>query len=201
MTHADEDLIRAAVAGDADALSRLLARDGPAIERSLDISPIWRAVLEPADVMQVTYLEAFLRIADFDATRGNSFAAWLRRIAENNLKDAIRGLERQKQPQPRDRVRPPHYEDSLLGLYDLLGATSATPSRHVQRQEMCAELEQAIAALPERYADVIRLYDLEGLAIDEVAARTGRSPGAVHMLRARAHDRLRQHFGSVSGPW
>ena len=45
---------------------------------------------------------------------------------------------------------------------------------------------------------MIRLYDLEGRPIAEVAAEMGRSSGAVHMLRARAHDRLRELLGPES---
>jgi RNA polymerase sigma-70 factor (ECF subfamily) len=198
MAYEEEQLLRAAVGGDVDALSTLLARHGPDVERSLRINPVWRAALETADVMQVTYLEAFLRIATFDPARGTPFGAWLRRIAENNLRDAIRGLERQKQPQPRDRVYPARSEDSLIGLYNLLGADSSTPSREVRRDEAVRRLEAAIAGLPERYRQVIRLYDLEERSIEEVANRTGRSPGAVHMMRARAHDRLREQLGAAS---
>jgi RNA polymerase sigma-70 factor (ECF subfamily) len=194
----ERTLVRAAVSGDGDALSALLVRHGPAVERSLQISPVWRAVLEPADVMQVTYLEAFLQIRRFDPNRGARFDAWLRRIAENNLRDALRGLERQKQPQPANRVRPSRLEDSLVGLYNLLGADSATPSRRMRDAETCERLEQAIRSLPERYQQVVRLYDLECLSIEEVATRTGRSAGAVHMLRARAHDRLRSGLEPTS---
>lgn len=198
MTLDDAALIHAAVSGDADALSTLLGRHGPAIERSLQISTVWRSALEPADVMQVTYLEAFLQIRRFDPSRGTPFDAWLRRIAENNLRDAVRGLERQKQPQPADRVRPSRLEDSLVGLYNLLGADSATPSRQLRQAETCERLEGAIGSLPERYQQVVRLYDLQCLSIEDVARQTGRSAGAVHMLRARAHDRLRIQLGSES---
>ncbi len=49
-----------------------------------------------------------------------------------------------------------------------------------------------LAKLPPDYATVIRLYDLQGKPIAEVAADLGRSEGAVYMLRARTHDRLRE---------
>ncbi len=198
MDASEEQLVRGAVAGDSAALSELLRRHGPAVERALRIEQTWQSVLEPADVMQVTYLEAFLRIQHFDLNGGASFATWLRHVAENNLKDAIRGLTRQKRPQPQQRVRPPTYEDSMVGLYDLLGATHTTPSRQVGRMEACKLLESAMASLPEDYGLVIRLYDIEGQPIAEVAKSLGRSAGAVHMLRARAHDRLRDALGSSS---
>lgn len=190
--------IAAAVGGDADALTSLLHHFGPAVERTLQINPVWQPVLEKSDVMQVTYLEAFLRISSFDPNRADSFEAWLRRIAQNNLRDAIRGLERQKQPQPRNRVRPANHQDSMVGLYEMLEAQSGTPSRQVRRDEACQVLESAIRLLPDRYGEVVRRYDLEAQSIQEVAEALDRSPGAIHMLRARAHERLRQHMGSSS---
>jgi RNA polymerase sigma-70 factor (ECF subfamily) len=190
--------VRKAVGGDTDALTDLLRAFAPAVERFLRIDRPWRSLLETSDVMQVTYLEAFLQIGGFDAERGDSFEAWLRRIAENNLRDAVRGLQRQKRPQPRDRVTPSG-SDSVTGLFDLLGVTTTTPSRQAVRSEMDRHLSAALEALPSDYAQAIRLYDLEGFAINDVAAQMGRSPGAVHMLRARAHDWLRERLGAEFG--
>lgn len=194
----DSAQIRKAVAGDAEALSALLREHGPAVERALRVDPLWQSSLEAADVMQVTYLEAFFQISSFNVDGDATFATWLRRIAENNLKDAIRGLNRQKRPPARNRINVPNHADSMIGLFDLLGVVSATPSRQVGRQELVSLLEDAIAALPEDYARVIRMYDIEGSPIAEVAAAMGRSTGAVHMLRARAHDQLREKLGASS---
>lgn len=191
--------VRAAVAGDVDAMTELLHEHAPAVERSLSIGREWRSVLEPGDVMQVTYLEAFVQITRFDPQRAEPFRSWLQRIAENNLRDAIRGLQRQKRPQPANRVSLPVGGDSALDLIAQLGITTTTPSRHVVGDERITRLNAALDALPEDYGQVVRLYDLQGLPIADVARRMGRSPGAVHMLRARAHDRLREVLGSESG--
>ena len=193
-----EALVRKAVAGDEEALGRLLERHGPAVERGLSIAREWRSVLEPADVMQVTYFEAFLQVSRYDPDRSEPFQAWLRRIAENNLRDAIRGLQRQKRPQPSDRIELPSDGDSSSELFELLGITTTTPSRFAARDERSGLLNAALKSLPEDYGQVVRLYDLEALPITEVAKRMGRSAGAVHMLRARAHDRLREVLGSKS---
>lgn len=199
VTETTAELVRRAVAGDENALAGLLRMHGPAVERSLQIGEVYRSMIDTADVMQVTYLEAFLQIDRYDLTKGDQFEAWLRQIAQNNLRDAIRGLERQKQPPPRNRINPANRDESLVDLYDLLGhGTSATPSRDLRRNEVCGFLHRAIDALPERYGQVVRLYDIEGRSIAEVAQAVGKSPGAVHMLRARAHDRLRADIGNSS---
>jgi RNA polymerase sigma-70 factor (ECF subfamily) len=186
-----EDLVALAVQGDVDALSELLARHGPHVEQTLRIGKVWQAFIDPGDVMQVTYLEAFLQIGQFRPDKAPSFEAWLRRIAENNLRDAIRGLERQKQPPPTQRVsmgRPG--DESFVGLFDFLVAHSSTPSRTMGREEIRQIIQEAVQRLPEDYGKVVRMYDLESLPIDDVALALKRSPGAVHMMRARAHDRL-----------
>jgi RNA polymerase sigma factor (sigma-70 family) len=83
-------------------------------------------------------------------------------------------------------------------MLEMLGATSATPSRAAALNESRTLLESAIARLPADYAMVVQLYDLEGNSIAEVAVAMKRSAGAVHMLRARAHDSLRELLGRES---
>jgi RNA polymerase sigma-70 factor (ECF subfamily) len=194
----ETELVKQAVAGDVEATSALLEYHGAAIESALRISRTWQGVLEPSDVMQVTFLEAFLRIGTFDPDRPEPFGIWLKRIAENNLRDAIRGLERNKRPHPRNRVTAPGSTDSMMELCDYLGATSTTPSRIAHRDEARHLLASAIEALPDDYRDAVRMYDLDGHAIEEVAGRMNRSTGAVHMLRSRGHDRLREKLRSAS---
>lgn len=191
--------IPAAANGDADAMTELLAEHGPEVESSLSIAREWRSMLEPADVMQVTYLEAFLEMKRYDAERAPPLRAWLQRIAENNLRDAIRGLQRRKRPQPSNRVEAPAGADSTWELYTHLGVTTTTPSRYATARERLDHLDAALEALPEDYGRTVRLYDLKGLPIAEVARQMERSPGAVHMLRARAHDRLRELLTAGSG--
>ena len=45
---------------------------------------------------------------------------------------------------------------------------------------------------------LVRLYDLQCRDITEVCTQLGKSSGAVYMLRARAHDRLRENMGGAS---
>lgn len=194
----NEARVRAAVAGDVEAMTALLDECAPEVERSLEIAPRWRSVLEVADIMQVTYLEAFLRISRYDPGRSEPFRAWLQRIAENNLRDAIRGLQAQKRPQPTQRVAMPVGHDSGAELLEVLGVTTTTPSRVVSKEERNQKLHAVLDSMPEDYAKVVRMYDLECLPIEEVAARMKRSTGAVHMLRARAHERLRPLLGTES---
>ena len=89
-------------------------------------------------------------------------------------------------------------DDSYVALVELLGATMTTPSIVAARSVLQSALDQALNTLPADYAKVVRLYDLEGRDAKEVAQLMGKSPGAVYMLLARAHDRLRDALGSGS---
>ncbi len=200
---ADAALIETARGGEHRAVSTLLARYGPVVRQRLagKIGSHFRGVLDEDDVMQVTYLEAFVRIGAFTPrphSPGASFQAWLGQIAENNLRDAIRGLERAKRPDPRRRVRSAAVQDSYASLIEVLGVETTTPSREAALHEAVSAAEEAIGKLPPDYRRVIRLYDLELRPVEEVAKELGRSSGAVFMLRARAHDRMRELMGAAS---
>jgi len=189
-----------AMRGDKDALTALLLQYGPQVRSRLagKMPARWQSMLDEDDVLQVTYLEAFLRIGQFSPAEddpGGSFLAWLTRIAENNLRDAVKWLDRKKRPPPTPGGDGLDAEQSLI---ETLTGGLPTPSRQVGHAELRALLAAALGELPPDYAEVIRLYDLAGCPIDEVAARLKRSTGAVFMLRARAHDRLQELLGSSS---
>lgn len=197
VSQSERELLDAAVDGSADALAALLNEHGPEVRRRLAINPVWQAVLDPADVMQVTYLEAFLRIHQLEARTADGFRAWLDRLAQNNLRDAIREMQRQKRPDPRNQMQ--HVGgDSATTLLDALGSGSQTASHTAAARESQQVLEAALAHLPPLYAQVVRAHDLEGRSVAEVATALGRTPGAVYMLRARALDRLRELLGPES---
>jgi len=197
MTNQQRDLVRQAVAGDRDALGALLEAFGPEIEAGLTIGPPWTGSIDAADVMQVTYLEAFQHIRRFDVERIESFGGWLRQMAKNNLRDAIRGLEAKKKPSPRLQLDA-YGGDMSVALFDVLTSGGGTPSRVVRREEAHERLREALRCLPPDYAKTVQLYDLEERPVEEVAAALGRSEGAVYMLRRRAHDWLEGLLGGAS---
>ncbi|MCB9844437.1 MAG: sigma-70 family RNA polymerase sigma factor [Phycisphaeraceae bacterium] len=193
-------LIDKARRGDEEALTALLEAHGPTLRGRIGakIGQHWKSLIDEEDVLQISYLEVFLRIGSFVDHGSGAFLAWVSRIAENNLKDAIRELERQKRPNPKNRVTPRNVDESYTALIDMIAVTLTTPSMNAARGEIAGALDTALAKLPEDYERVIRLYDLGGKGIEEVAGELGRSEGAVYMLRARAHERLAEVLGSES---
>lgn len=148
--------------------------------------------------MQVSYLDAYLHFDRFLGSNRDALRIWLQRIARNNLIDAIRALECEKRPSPRKRVQPASSRDGHGGLEALMGVVSKTPGRLASAAEARQAIRQALAGLPPRYAEVLRLFDLEGLTGPEVAERLGCSRVTAFMLRARARDALRDALGTAS---
>ncbi|MEM1184434.1 MAG: sigma-70 family RNA polymerase sigma factor [Planctomycetota bacterium] len=196
-------LLDRALGGERSALIELLEHLGPRVRGRIAarISPHHRAAVDEDDVMQVTYLEAVTRLASFRGGGSSGFLAWLSRLAENNLVDAIRMIEAEKRPNPKKRVRGARVSpdaDSMVALIELVGVTSTAPSAAAAHDEVKRALDAVLARMPPDYAQVIRMYDLQGQPAAAVAADMGRSEGAVYMLRARAHDRLRDELPSES---
>ena len=198
----EEALVNSASGGDEAALCTLLEHCGPIVRDRVKpkIGAQWRTSLDEDDVMQVTYLESFLLVGQFKYRGAGSFLAWLSQVAENNLRDALRGLQAAKRPNPKRRVQVSKHaaENSFVALVELLGATESTPSRAAARDESEQIIEQVLSSLPPDYERVVRLYDLECRSAQEVAEQLGRSTGAIYMLRARAHERMRSELGNAS---
>lgn len=200
MTESEETLLDRARTGDAAALATLLEEAAVSLHAEIErqVSAKYRGLVDADDIVQVTCLEAFLRIRTFTPVGDGAFSAWLRRIAQNNLRDAIRELERDKRPPPGRRADWPTGEESYVALVDRMAATSVTASRVAARNEVKQAVDQALEQLPEDYAQALRHYEIEGLSGPEVAERMGRSHGAIRMLLARARERLAEVLGSDS---
>ena len=200
MANEDRPLLRKAVSGDADALSSLLKKHASSVRASISgqIPRKWQSVLSEDDVMQQTYADAFTDIEYFDPDNDGSFSGWLCRLAQCNLRDAIRMLKAVKRGGRQSRIELNDPATSAEALVNVLTAPGTSPSRYAAGREAESLLAHALGQLPPNYQLVVRMFDLEGHDIETIAQRLNRSPGAVYMLRARAHDRLRDIMGSRS---
>lgn len=196
----DSALLQQAVEGNAVSLSALLKRHAGSARRAVAgrIPRRWRSVLSEDDVLQQTFADAARDIRGFVGETDRAFAKWLQRLTECNLRDAIRMLEAEKRGGNRKRVELPGTGDSHQGLLSMLSADGSTPLHHTSNEELRSVLEASIAKLPEAYRTVIRMVDLGGASVGEVSAVIGRSRGAVYMLRARGHERLREVLGATT---
>ena len=200
MASPQDDLPMKAVNGDRRALEELLNIHGRTVRQCLKglIPPQWQAVLSEDDVMQETYADAAEHIAQFDSQHQSSFTKWLATIAQRNLQDALRMLEAEKRGGSHRRAETAPRDESWIALFELIGSSESTPSGHVARKEAVAALRLAMRRLPEAYAQVLTMHDLEGQPTQVVCAALKRSQGAMLMLRQRALRRLHEIMGTTS---
>ena len=184
------DRIARAAEGEKTDLEELLRQLEPELRAGLTIPARWQRSLDPDDVLQVSYLETFLRIGTLRDRTPSGLRAWMRRLVQNNLTDAIRALERDKRPDSKRRVTVGQEGQSARTLLGMIAGDASTAGVRASLKEQIQDLHDAIRRLPASYRTVVESVDLEERSVAEVAEELGRSRGAVHLLRSRAHDRL-----------
>jgi RNA polymerase sigma-70 factor (ECF subfamily) len=156
--------------------------------------------VNPSDLVQETFLEAYRDFGQFRGRTEQEWLAWLRRILVHNLarlaEQHIKALKRNARREVSiDRIELAVLDQTSARFDAALVSPHSSPSEQAQRREEAAIVADRMARLPAHYRDVIVLRNLEGLSFDEVARRMGRTPGSVRVLWLRALERLRQTHG------
>lgn len=138
------------------------------------------------DVLQDVFIKAYVNLNDYDKSR--PFGAWIYRIAHN---EAISFLRRQRAgPQIVDNA------DARLILERV--ADHDNPEGTLQRSRTAEDVRKALAALDQRYRDVLVLRYLEERSYDEIADILEMPMGTVATLINRGLKQLR--VGSAMNP-
>lgn len=195
----DPDLVIRIVDGDEAALERLLLQNYnyllDHIRRAL---PNWLAEqMDAEDILQDVHVNVFRHTSEFRGTSLQSFQAWLRSIADNQLRDKLRGATRKKRQGDRRRVRyaerPGH--SSLIEFVQLLSADGRNPRSEVAAHEAVHAVQVGIAHLPEDQRRAIELRYVEGKSVPETAEAMHKTPGAIRGLLHRAKIQLKDTLG------
>ncbi len=204
MTPDEVQILARARQGDRAALLDLFRPYSQAIltHAEFKIEARWKAHLTPDDVLQTTYIDAVKNLGSFEPRGENSFLPWLKRIAEHNIIDTIRGLEAQQRATAKSKGtrfgRPVDVSVSLLqSLVAADGQT--TPSRTTAVEDAKATLRWALDQLQPEHRRVVEWYDIEGRSMAAIAAEFGKTQGATYMMRTRAHERLREVLARKAG--
>jgi RNA polymerase sigma-70 factor (ECF subfamily) len=187
-----EGLLARARSGDQEALGQLLQlyRNYLRLQARTLIDSTLQRRLAPSDLVQETFLEAHRDFGQFAGSTEAELVAWLRQVLVRNLADQVKRHQSRKRDVRRAESLEAMLERSSRRVEEALRAGISSPSAQARRREQAVLLADALAALPPDYREVIVLRHLEHLKFDEVAARMGRSSGAVRMLWARALERL-----------
>jgi RNA polymerase sigma-70 factor (ECF subfamily) len=176
-------LVERAQRGDAAALDLLFAECRPrlvALAAGL-IGERVRCEVEPDDALQETYARACASIGTFEWRGEDSFLRWLSVILRNVILEAAKRQARAPGP----------LEEAALPAKD------PSPSRRLRREERFDRLQGAINYLSPDHRQVVVLSRIEGLPLNQVAERMGRSHAAVRQLLRRALQHLRERLGDT----
>ena len=163
-----------------------------------------RRRIDPADVVQLTYLEAKRDLPAFRGSTPAEFAGWLRGMLKNNVATAVtRHITTQKRSVRRevDASPAPGQGSHPGGWIQQLPGSKTSPSGVVIRSEAVVALLEALHQNPETQAEAIRLRYMEGLSLSEIVERMGKSDTAVAGLLKRGLQKLRVIMKSDESPW
>jgi RNA polymerase sigma-70 factor (ECF subfamily) len=195
-----QDLLRRARSGDDAAWGPLLEAYGTylLLLARVQVGRRLRGKVDPADIVQETFLDAHRQARQFKGTTEAELVAWLRRILAGQLGMVYR---RYLGAQARNVNLEQDLDAELLrssqAMDPGLFASLSTPSQHAVRREQALLLTDALDRLPEAYREVIVLRHLEALPFAEVAQRMGRTEDSVQKLWLRALGSLRKAMGTM----
>jgi RNA polymerase sigma-70 factor, ECF subfamily len=167
----DADLVDAARGGDTqafDALVRRYMRRAFAVAyRLLGRRP------DAEDALQDAFVAALTKLDTFDRQR--PFGPWLLRIVANRSINLRKGLAvRRTEPIPAG-----------------VASRAASPLEEAERSEVRAELQRALAQLPEQQRWILELFELDGFTGPEIAEMLDLPAGTVRWHLHQARHRLR----------
>lgn len=132
--------------------------------------------VESQDLTSEVFHNALANLGRYE-WRGAPFAAWLYRIAANEIADHF-------QRAARDRIAPEASEPAYVGLEEV---------------EQRTRLFRFVNRLPADQRRVIQMRFAEEKSIHDVARDLGRSEGAVKQLQFRALESLRERMRDANG--
>lgn len=200
----EDDLLVARLrAGDAAALALFLDRCRPRLLAYItgQLSASLRSKIEPDDLAQEVNVEAVRSFGKVELGDRDPFS-WLCQVAERRIIDAHRRLfGAQKRSGGREVPLHSARDDSQhADVIDLLAASLTTASQAFSRNQRQHLLVEALAKLPAEQRDALRLRYVDGLPSKEIAARLGKSDGAVRVMLTRSLKTLQDLLGPQAAP-
>lgn len=168
----DEELMRAIIAREQDALNRLYARYRPLLNKI--VMEILPNEADAAEAMQDVFIEIWTRASNYDVRKGKPLG-WIICLTRRRAIDHYRKIRRRAEANEKLR----------LGSEDGTGMMAGTPLPQNDQEDRADAsdlrrfLEDIIGHLPEEQERVIRLSYFKELSQREIAALTGIPLGTI----------------------
>jgi RNA polymerase sigma-70 factor, ECF subfamily len=177
--------------GDREEFSRLVdAYSGPIYRLALKMLGI---PSDAEDVLQNTFLKAFLHLKDFEGR--SSLSTWLYRIASN---EALMMLRKKRPEITLSELTPENDDNNDYSPAQFID-WHHLPEDEFLSGESQAAMDNAVQHLPENQRIVFILRDIEGLSIQETGEALNLSEAAVKTRLLRARLRLREELSTYYG--
>jgi RNA polymerase sigma-70 factor, ECF subfamily len=205
MTSDPEDLdrlLQLAADGDPASWTALLQRYGDRLRRlvAFRLDGRLQGRVDPSDVIQDIYLEAWQHLRDYVRRPGTPFFLWLRGIAGNKLNDlhrhhlGARMRDVRREVDIAGKARPDATSAALAA--QLLGHLTR-PSEAAIRAERKLRLQLALGSMDPVDREVLALRHFEHLSPAETAQVLGIKEKAAGMRYVRSLRRLKEILGSL----
>lgn len=143
------------------------------------------------EVAQDTFIRARKSIGNF---RGEcSLSTWLYRIATNLAHNKHWYWWRRKRSSSIS-LDTPIGEDGDMTVCDTIEVEAQDPAESAVTSELVELLPKAMASIPAKYADVLKLRNELDMSYDEIAEKLGLSVGTVKSRLSRAREFLREEL-------
>jgi RNA polymerase sigma-70 factor (ECF subfamily) len=197
-------LLEQAVQGNPQGLGTLLAKHGDRLRRmvALRMDRRLQGRIDPSDVIQETYLEASVRLAEYLRDPSMPFFLWLRFLAGQKLVTLHRhhlGVQMRAAGQEVALCRGPLPDASSAALAGQLLGHDTRPSEAAVRAELKIRVQDGLNSMDPLDREVLALRHFEQLSRAEIAHLLEISEAAAGKRYIRALERLKRVLGRSPG--
>jgi RNA polymerase sigma-70 factor, ECF subfamily len=205
-TGEDDELLRLAAAGDGESWRALVGRSRDRLRRvvAFRLDPRLRGRVDPSDVLQEAYLEAWRDLGSYLDRPEIPFFLWLRAIAGNKLCELHRHHLGAQRRDPRREVSMhggAASETTTTALAAQLLGNLTRASEEAVRLELKLRLHEVIDTMDPLDREVLALRYFEQLSPAETARVLGIKEKAAGLRYLRAVRRLKEILHSLGGDW
>ncbi|NEJ74008.1 RNA polymerase sigma factor [Rhizobium phaseoli] len=182
-TLSDADLMPLAKIGDEPAIRAIIQRHNQRLFRTA--RAVIRNDAEAEDVVQASYIKAFINLATF---RGEAeLSTWLTRITLNEALGRVRARKNTTGLEEIDMQA-----TSASGQIVQFPSSTTDPETELSRSQARHLLEQAVDELPDDFRTIFVLRDVEGMSTNEAASYLGIRAETAKTRLHRARKMMRQ---------